>query len=110
MVGMMVVVPAFAVGDQTYQPVVAAVVLGLVVSVSPNMGHGVDAPGDVPVENCSDEYSPDEQARSELDSAPEVPSHEPTEDKADDRIEGRYGKIDFEPIPMAFELQIERIF
>ena len=110
LVGMMVVVPAFAVGDQTDQPVVAAVVLGLVVSVSPDMGHGVDAPGDVPVENRSDEYSPYEQARCELDAAPEVSRHEPTDDKADDRIEGCDGKIDLEPIPMAFELQVERVF
>ena len=49
LVGMMVVVPAFAVGDQTDQPVVATVVLGLVVPVAPDVGHGVDTPGDVPV-------------------------------------------------------------
>ena len=106
----MVVVPALAVGDQTYQPVVAAVVLGLVVSVSPDMGHGVDAPGDVPVENRSDEYPPDEQARCELDAAPEVSRHEPTDDKADDRIEGCDGKIDLEPIPLTLEFQVERVF
>ncbi len=107
---MVVVVPAFAVGDQTDQPVVATVVLGLVVSVSPDMGHGIDAPGDVPVENRSDEYSPDEQARCELDAAPKVSRHEPTDDKADDRIEGCDGKIDLEPIPLTLEFQVERVF
>ena len=110
LVGMVVVMPAFAVGDQTDQPVVAAIVLGLVVSITPDMGHGVNAPGDVPVENRSDEYSPDEQTRSELDAAPEVPRHEPTDDKADDRIEGSDGKIDLEPIPLTLEFQVERVF
>ena len=64
---MMVVVPSFAHGEQCDEPVVAAVIIGLVVRISEQMRERVDRPGDVPDSDGPDENPPDEKARAELD-------------------------------------------
>src|SRR5687767_1861943 len=50
LVGMVVVVPAFAVAPQADEDVVAAVIVRLVVAIPPDVGHRVHRPGNVPRE------------------------------------------------------------
>src|SRR5947209_3482944 len=64
-VGVVVVVPALAVGDQGHEPVVAATLPSCVALVAPEMGRGVHRPGDVPDQDRSHENAPDQQAGPE---------------------------------------------
>lgn len=68
LIGVVVVVPAFAIGPESDEPIVAAVVVGLVVFVAPDVCHRVDAPGDVPGENGANENPPDQHAQAKLSS------------------------------------------
>src|SRR5690348_6390255 len=61
-VRMMIVVPSLAVAEQTDKDVVSAGIFGLVVSISPKMGHRIDRPGDVPHEDRPNKYTPDQHA------------------------------------------------
>ena len=70
---MMVIVPALAVAEQTNQDIVTAGIRGLVVSVAPKMGYGIDRPGDVPDEDRSNKHAPDEYAEPELNRLKHVP-------------------------------------
>src|SRR5690349_18255300 len=66
LIGVMVVVPPFTVADEADEPVVAAVLVGLVVAIAPNVGQRVYAPGDVPDGDRPHEHAPNEQAPAEL--------------------------------------------
>ena len=66
LIGVMVVVPTFAVAHEADEPVIAAVLVGLVVAIAPDVRQRVDAPGDVPHRDGPDEHAPDEQAPTEL--------------------------------------------
>ena len=61
-VGVMVVVPAFATGQQSNPPVVAGVVLGLEAPLPPQVGGGVDQPGSVQTDGNAEEGSPENHA------------------------------------------------
>lgn len=110
LVGVMIVVPTFAVGNQSDEPIVATVVFGLVVSIAPNVSHRIDAPSDVPIENRSDEHSPDEQTRSELNASPDIARGEPSDRKSEDGIEHRHSQVHLEPVPVPLKLHVERVF
>lgn len=56
----MVVVPAFAEGDQGEEEVVAAVVCGVVAAAAVHVGERVDGEGGVPDEDGTPEESDDE--------------------------------------------------
>ena len=58
----MVIVPAFAVGQQCYPPEVRRVVTSFVGAITPDVGGRVDQPGGVKHENCPHESSPDQPA------------------------------------------------
>src|SRR3974390_2095892 len=64
--GMMIVVPALAAGDDGDKNIVAAVIAGVVVLVTGRMSQRIYAPGDVPDKNGSDDDSPEPYARAEL--------------------------------------------
>src|ERR1043166_3488786 len=48
LIGMVVVVPTFAIAPQPDQPVVAAILVGFVIAITPHVRYRVDTPGDVP--------------------------------------------------------------
>src|SRR5882672_5468488 len=50
-IGMVVVMPAFAIGDEADDDVVAAVFVGLVVPVTPQMRHRINSPRNMPYED-----------------------------------------------------------
>src|SRR5271170_7518178 len=57
-VGMVVVVPAFAAGEESDPPVIAGVVLGLEAALAPEVRRGVDEPGGVEADGDAEECSP----------------------------------------------------
>lgn len=61
-VGVVVVVPAFAAGEDSDPPVVAGVVLGLEAACAPEVGRGVDEPGGVEADGDAEEGSPENHA------------------------------------------------
>src|SRR6202042_922097 len=63
-VGVVVVVPAFAAGEDGDPPVVAGVVLGLEAALAPEVGGGVDQPGGVEPDGDAEEGSPENHAES----------------------------------------------
>src|SRR4029078_1254659 len=65
-IGVVVIVPAFAVGDQPDKKVVAAVLVGFVVPISPHMGHRVDRPCTVPNQDRAYQYAEHLTAQSRL--------------------------------------------
>ena len=58
--GVVVVVPAFAQGQDAEEPVVAALVVGVVGASAPEVADGVDAPGDVMHHEKTHKAAPDE--------------------------------------------------
>ena len=67
--GVVIVVPAFAVGEHCDQPVVAAVIGRVVCACAPDMGQRIHRPGDVPDNNRAQEHAPDQQAEAQLHTA-----------------------------------------
>src|SRR5664279_926479 len=65
-VGMMVVVPAFAGAEISDEQIVAARLVGFVISITPYMCHRIDRPGVVPDQHRAHENAPDQQAQAEL--------------------------------------------
>src|SRR5258706_9821453 len=65
-IGMMVVMPAFAVGDEADNDVVAAVLVGLVIPVTPQMRHRINSPRDMPYQYRADEHAEHHDAKSGL--------------------------------------------
>ena len=63
-VGVVVVMPAFAAGQQGDPPVVAGVILGFEAAITPEVGGGVDEPGSVQAEGGAEERSPEDHAES----------------------------------------------
>lgn len=61
-VGVVVVVPAFAAGEDGDPPVVAGVVLGLEAALAPEVGCGVDEPGGVEADGDAEKGSPEHHA------------------------------------------------
>lgn len=74
----MVVVPAFANGEQCHQPVVAAVFAGLVIAVPEHVTERVYRPSDVPYGDDAQVHTPDHHAQSELHRA-SLPPTDPTD-------------------------------
>src|SRR5262249_23722246 len=67
-IGVMIVVPAIAVGCQRKNPVIAAVLVGLGVAVAPHVTQGVHPPSDVPGEQRPVDYTVQKQAQTELNA------------------------------------------
>ena len=63
-VGVVVVMPAFAAGEDGNPPVVAGVVFGLEATLAPEVRGGVDEPGGVEANGDAEEGSPEEHAES----------------------------------------------
>ena len=61
-VGVVVVVPAFAAGEESDPPVVAGIVLGLEAALAPEVGCRVDEPGGVKADGDAEEGSPEDHA------------------------------------------------
>src|SRR6188474_2063830 len=60
LVGVVVVMPAFAKGHDADEPVIATAVARVVVAVAPQVRPGIDGPGAVPVDDGPHENAPDE--------------------------------------------------
>src|SRR6267142_1584595 len=65
-IGMMVIMPALAVGDEADEDVVAAVFVGLVVPVTPQMRHRINSPRNMPYEDGAYEHAEHHDAKSGL--------------------------------------------
>ena len=80
---MMVVVPAFANGEQGYQPVVAAVLACFIIAVPEHVTERIDRPSDVPHGDDTQVYAPNDHTQGELhrtglspaDPTDQVPCH-----------------------------------
>src|SRR4051812_22129852 len=68
-IGVVVVVPAFAVRGKRDEPVVTAVLARIVVAVAPKVSGGVHSPGDVPGVNRVINDSPEQPLQGELKGA-----------------------------------------
>jgi hypothetical protein len=66
-VGVVVVVPAFAAGEQSDPPVVAGIILGFEAAPAPEVGGGVDEPGRVESDSDAKEGSPEDHAGCTVD-------------------------------------------
>ena len=64
---MMIVMPALAVADDEPIP---AILIGFVIAITPEVGHRVDGPGDVPHHHRADEHAPDQQAEPGSNTIP----------------------------------------
>jgi len=78
----MVVVPTFAVGQQSEQPIVTTVLTGLVISVTPHVGCRIDRPGDMPSVNGPHNDRPKKERRGKFESRPRF-SHRKGQPNAD---------------------------
>src|SRR3984957_16131473 len=67
-VGVVVVVPAFAAGEESDPPVVAGVVLGLEAALAPEVSGGVDEPGGMEADGDAQEGSPENHAEGSDDA------------------------------------------
>jgi hypothetical protein len=65
--GVVVIVPAFAAGEDGDPPVVAGVVLGFEAALAPEVSCGVDQPGGVKADGDPKEGSPEDHAESTYD-------------------------------------------
>src|SRR5208283_4322291 len=72
-VGMVIVVPAFAAGEERDPPTVAGVVAGLKPPRAPHVGGGVDEPGGVQADGNAKKDAPKQKANG-ADRAAAVPS------------------------------------
>src|SRR5215472_12441400 len=70
---MVVVVPAFAAGEQGHPPAVARVVAGFKAAAAPHVGGGVDEPGGVEADGDAQQDSPQNHGDA-VDEAAEVPA------------------------------------
>ncbi len=61
---MVIVMPAFASGEEGNPPVVGGVVAGFEAARAPQMSHGVDEPGDVEADGNSQEDSPPDPGKA----------------------------------------------
>ena len=68
LVGMMIVVPAFAEGEQADPPEVSRAVAGLVIAIAPDMSGGIDEPGDVVDDDDPGAHGPQEDRESQAPS------------------------------------------
>ena len=101
-VGVVVVVPAFAAGEQRNPPIVARVVASIKAAAAPKMGGGVDQPGGVQAERDAQKASPKQHSYGAFPSAGE-PSEAEEERAADgDRHPVVFAEPDIEAV--AFEV------
>ena len=75
LVGVMIVVPTFATGKDRNEPIVAAVVAGLVVPISPPVRRRINGPGRMPNFDRADKHSPNQDAAAKLNSSHHVIRH-----------------------------------
>src|SRR5262249_34658890 len=64
-IGVVIVVPSFARSEKADDRVVAAIVVGGVISITPNVSHRVDGPRRVPDQHGAQRAAPDKKAASE---------------------------------------------
>ena len=102
LVGVVVVVPAFAVGPKADEPVVAAVVVGFVVAVAPDVGERVDAPGNVPSEHGSHQHAPDKQARTKLGCRGHRATHRQLDAEPAEKENSHRRQVNQQPVFVAF--------
>ena len=69
--GVVVVVPAFAAGEQRDPPAVAGVVAGFKAAAAPHVGGGVDQPGGVQAERDAQQNAPQNHGDAVDEAAPQ---------------------------------------
>jgi len=106
LVGVMVVVPPFAVGEQRDQPVVAAVVGGGVIAVTPGVGERVDGPRAMQHDHRPQRDRPHCHARREPHRF-RGSAGPPADDRPDSHQRHGMGDIDEKPRVTAFQLAVE---
>ena len=77
-IGVMIVVPAFAVGEEADQNIVAAILAGFVVTIPPTMRHGIDGPRRMQVQDGAYEHAPHQEACAELGGSSDILAHNQT--------------------------------
>src|SRR5688572_18452498 len=78
-IGMVIVVPAFAVGQQRDPPVIAALVRRLIVAVAPHVAGRIYEPRAVQYEHQPNEHPPDHERPTEIRSLSEIADREQRE-------------------------------
>ena len=107
--GVMIVVPTLATGDKGHEPVVVTLFLCPVITVAPQVRHGIDAPGDVPHQHRSQDNSPQKYATAELQACqPTAGEHSP-HDPRHAKIERGMAQINAQQVLAALEPQAYRL-
>ena len=91
---MVVVVPAFAEGDESEDKAVAGIVVGLEATFAHEVGHRVDASGAVEEDGGADEETPDEQLRAVGAQAGGVGFEGDTRQEDGGREENRHDEVE----------------
>ena len=105
-----VVVPTLADGNQADQPVIAAVIVGLVIAVAEQVRKRIDRPGYVPDDHGTQEDAPDQEAQAELQPGRCIAGLGPADSQAGGEEQRRMGQIDCRPQQnFLFQAQIKRI-
>lgn len=106
---MVIVMPTLSVGNQSDEPIVAAVVPRLVVLVTKNVAYRIDAPSPMENDNGSNKNAPNQPASSRLDEA--VPAIEkPAEDSSEQSNNCCMQPKDLDPHTSPLELHVEGVF
>src|ERR1700761_2260600 len=93
-IGMVVVVPALAAGDDGDPYIVTAVVACFIVAVTEQMRKGISAPGHVPHQNGSDDHTPEPDAGTELQRLADRLPRSKADQEADREIGRRLRQTD----------------
>src|SRR6185312_8875591 len=74
--GVVVIMPAFAVANQAYEHIVTAILVRLVIPVAPQVRHRVYRPGDVPHCHGTHKNTPDQKTCPELNRFGRIAAHD----------------------------------
>ncbi len=108
-VGMVVVVPAVAIRREGEQPVVTAVLVGVVVPIAPHVAQRIYSPGNMPGIDGSINNAEKQQAQPELDSAQPFPEQDPANQETGKVEQQGVSGVDPNPQSIAFQAKIKGV-
>jgi hypothetical protein len=108
-IGVMVVVPAFAVGDEADNDVVAAVLAGLKAPITPQMRHRINGPGDMPDQHRANEHAEHQDAEAGLHCCLRRFARQPAHEKSGGEKQRHLQKIDPDQAVMTFQRDVKTV-
>ena len=106
----MIVVPAFADGQHSDQPIVATVFTSFVIAITEHVAERIHGPGDVPDADDANNRSPYNHARAQLRGGCQVAARSETDQCADQKVNGNLTQdVEELQVRIGFESHVERI-